>query len=347
MYYISEVIKLISIKGISHDPYFNLASEEYMLKETDEDVFMLWQNEKSVIIGKNQNAWAEINSDFVEKNGIKVARRMTGGGAVFHDLGNINYTYITSETEENRLNFAYFSQPIIKALKNMGIEACLDGRNDLVVEGFKISGSAECVSENRFGTSRILHHGTLLFSADLSDLAGALTVNHMKLESKGIKSVRSRVANLSQIDGYCGPVDIEDFISALFCEISPFGVRTFTDEENDGIRELRKLKYSSYDWIWGKSPVFDVRNEMRFTYGTLCADVRCEKGAVVCVNITGDYLGSLDISFVEKALKGVLYNRKSVKEVLSSISEELERCISGSCSDDLASLIVPDDNMSN
>ena len=333
---------MIVIKGTSFDPYFNLAAEEYMLKNTDDDVFMLWQNERSVIIGKNQNAWAEVNCTFVKENNIKVARRMTGGGAVFHDLGNVNFTFITDATDENKLNFKLFSDPIIAALEKMGIKAQIDGRNDLVADGFKISGNAECVAKNHLGRDRILHHGTLLFSADMSSLAGALNVSKIKLKSKGIKSVRSRVCNIASLEAYRGPSDTEGFIEALFSEIAPEGKRSLTEREISQINTLRGEKYATDEWIWGKSPAFDVKNEGRFSFGTLCAEVKCEGGKITAVKLTGDFFGTADISLVEEALADVPFEKESVKNKLEEISEVLAKCISGATPEELSSLIVPE-----
>ena len=187
------------------DPYFNLASEQYLLDTENDEVFMLWRNEKAVIIGRNQNAYAEINKPFVDEHGIKVVRRLTGGGAVFHDLGNVNFTYIVPRSDCPTLDFERFSRPVINALRGLGVEAELSGRNDITVDGRKISGNAQCVYNNK-----VMHHGTLLFSADMSQMAGALNVDEEKIKSKGIKSVRARVCNLSE---YLPDMDVTEFKS--------------------------------------------------------------------------------------------------------------------------------------
>ena len=186
------------------DPYFNLAAEEYVLEKGEGAAFLLWRNGPSVIIGKNQNAFAQLRLPFVQANHIQVARRLTGGGAVFHDLGNINFTFITDASEHDQIDFARFTAPIIANLKQFGVAATLNGRNDLLAVGRKISGNAQCVYHTEDGRRRLLHHGTLLFSADLSRLSGALQVNREKMESKGIESVVSRVANIRELPGYGG-----------------------------------------------------------------------------------------------------------------------------------------------
>ena len=191
------------MKIISHhltEPAFNLASEEYMLNTSQDDICMLWRNSPAVIIGRYQNAYAEINLPFVRENHISVIRRLTGGGAVFHDLGNLNFTFI-SDGKRSALDFARFTEPIVQALQNLGLQASLSGRNDLTLDGLKFSGNAQCVyTVKGDGAPRYktMHHGTLLFHADLSRLTGALCADPEKIQSKGITSVRSRVTNLAQ-----------------------------------------------------------------------------------------------------------------------------------------------------
>lgn len=332
---------MTAIRGSSLNPYFNLASEEYMLNERCDDVFMLWQNDRSVIIGKNQNAWSEVNIDYTEKNGIMVARRMTGGGAVFHDLGNVNFTFITNASADNTMNFALFTSPITEALRNMGIDARLDGRNDITANGFKISGNAECVARNKFGINRILHHGTLLFSSDMSVLSNALSVSKIKLKSKGIKSVRSRVSNITLIEGYSGPEHVDDFINALFERISCGEKRYLTPDETEGIQKLCDEKYSKSKWIWGASPEFDFKNEMRFSFGTICCEITCKDGIISKARITGDFFGTGDIADVERALCKIPYSINSINEALTEIQPPLGNYINGATPNDIAALAVP------
>ena len=197
----------------SLDPYFNLAAEQYLLERRDTaPVFMIWRNSPAVIIGKNQNAYAELNEAFIRENDIKVVRRLTGGGAVFHD---VNYTFISPKQGANALDFARFCAPIIEALCDLGANAVLSGRNDIEIDGRKVSGNAQTVCGDR-----ILHHGTLLWSADLSKLAGALKVDPEKIASKGIKSVRSRVANIRDLIG--SEMSATDFIDYLFSRADAF-----------------------------------------------------------------------------------------------------------------------------
>ena len=184
---------MLCIKDSHTDPYFNIAADEYALKYLEDDCFMLWRNEPSIIVGKHQNTLAEINVDYVMKNNIKVVRRISGGGAVFHDLGNLNFTFVKNAGEDAQGDFRKFTQPILDVLQSMGINAKFEGRNDLTIDGKKFSGNAESIWKNR-----VLHHGTLLFSAVMTDLSAALKVNPLKFQDKAVKSVRSRVTNISE-----------------------------------------------------------------------------------------------------------------------------------------------------
>ena len=179
------------------DPYFNIAAEEYLLKQMDEDCFMVWQNEPSIIVGKHQNTLAEINYSFAKENNIPVVRRITGGGTVFHDLGNLNFTFISSGEKGKLVNFKKFTQPIIEVLNQMGIPARFEGKNDLRVNGLKISGNAEHVYKNK-----VLHHGTLLFSTDLNFLKKAIKSVPERFQDKAVQSVRSKVANITDFIEY-------------------------------------------------------------------------------------------------------------------------------------------------
>lgn len=277
------------------DPYFNLASEEYLLLTEDEPVFMLWQNERSVIIGRNQNAYAEINRGFVEKNGIAVVRRLTGGGAVFHDLGNINYTFITKKGDAGALDFARFCAPVISALSALGVPAELSGRNDMTADGRKFSGNAQCVFNKR-----VLHHGTILFSADMAYLSGALNADPEKMKSKGIKSVRSRVCNLSE---YLPDWTAKRLKSYL--ENSVEAERTsFSAEQTAGIEKLAREKYSTWEWNYGRSKEYENKAKERFPFGSVEVCYTAENGRISDVRISGDYFSESPVDGLEKALIG-------------------------------------------
>ena len=182
---------MLLINNTSTNAYFNLAMEEYFLKNTTEDVFMLWRNESAIIVGKNQNTLSEINYEYVKENNIKVVRRQSGGGAVFHDLGNINFTFISCN-DNSFSDFKRFTMPIIECLEDLNIHAEFSGRNDLLIDNQKFSGNAQYNYKNK-----VMHHGTLLFSSQINDLSSALKVKPSKFEGKGVKSVKSRVTNIS------------------------------------------------------------------------------------------------------------------------------------------------------
>ena len=208
-------------KGIT-DPRMNLAIEEYILRHLDinQTYLLFYINEPSIIIGKNQNTLEEINTDFVEKNGIHVVRRLSGGGAVYHDLGNLNFSFITKDDGESFHNFKKFTEPVIRALRSMGVPAELSGRNDILVQGRKISGNAQFATKGR-----MFSHGTLMFDSNIDNVVAALNVKKDKIESKGIKSIRSRVANIAEfLTGTCRWKNSANFF------LSPFlaGNKTLT-----------------------------------------------------------------------------------------------------------------------
>nr|MBQ4319153.1 lipoate--protein ligase [Clostridia bacterium] len=303
---------MIIIRNSITDPYFNMAAEEYLTDSLTEDVFMLWQNEKAVIIGRSQNAYAELDRAFIDSHGIKAVRRLTGGGAVFHDIGNVNYTFITQKGE-NALDFARFCAPVIAALGELGVKAELSGRNDITADGFKISGTAQCVRGER-----LIHHGTLLFDANLSEMAGALRPDPAKLKSKGIDSVRSRVANLRPMLNR--PLDCGEFIAFIEEYVAKHShvteVRALTPEETAGISKLSEEKYSTWEWNFGTSKAYSRRERRRFPFGTVEIELETAGGIITEARITGDFFGTRDISELECALCGTRFVRGDIEAVL-------------------------------
>ncbi|MBR5446505.1 MAG: lipoate--protein ligase [Clostridia bacterium] len=325
---------MIIIRNKSTDPYFNLAAEEYLTDHLSDDVFMLWQNEKSVIIGKNQNAFAELDRAFIDANGIKVVRRLTGGGAVFHDIGNVNYTFITQKGE-NSLDFARFCAPVIDALQTLGVNAVLTGRNDIAVDGFKISGNAQCVRGERF-----IHHGTLLFDADLGKMAGALRPDPLKLQSKGISSVRSRVTNLRPL--LAEPLDTEGFIRYIETFVAKRAgitdVRDLTEEEQSGIQHLADTKYSTWDWNYGESKSYSRRERRRFAFGTVEAELEVSEGRITSVRISGDFFGTRDIAGLEVLLTGARFVGEDIQTLLALCG--IGDFIAGSTPEEITALLL-------
>lgn len=338
------------------DPQFNLAAEEYLITNAADDIIMLWRNEAAVIIGKNQNAYAEINFDFTEKNGVKVVRRLTGGGAVFHDLGNVNFTFISPKggvlaegIREGGLDFAHFTKPIINALSSLGIKAKLSGRNDIVVDTDdgerKVSGNAQCVIDGA-----TLHHGTLLFSASLERLQGALNVDPAKLKSKGIASVRSRVANIKSLlpDNEAEELsDAEAFMAFLGEYLSrEFSVtaQDFSPEEEAGIEALVQKKYRTDEWNLRRFATFERSVKHRFDFGTLEASMSVSDGVIAEVNMFGDFFGVRDISELSGKLRGVVLTREAIEAVFFGVN--IGEYISGASAGDIAMLLTSVDTVS-
>jgi len=305
-------------KGIT-DPQINLAIEEYLLRQmdTDEDSFLLFYiNEPSIIIGKNQNTIEEIDTDFVEENGIKIVRRLSGGGAVFHDLGNLNYSFITKDDGESFRNFKKFTEPVVAALAKMGVKAELIGRNDLLVDGRKISGNAQFSTQGR-----MFSHGTLMFDTEIDTVVSALKVRKDKIESKGIKSIRSRVANITEY--LETPMTIEEFrleiLKSIFDGEENIKYKVLTDEDWDNIHALSKERYANWDWNYGKSPKFNMQHSHRFPVGGIDVRLQVSKGIIEDVVIFGDFFGVGEIDFVTEKLKGIQYDRKSISDALEGI----------------------------
>ncbi len=281
----------------STNPYYNLAVEQYMFEKTNDTVFILWQNEPTVVIGKNQNVNAELDFDFVRENDIHIARRITGGGAVYHDLGNLNYSFISS-TGKEEIDFAYFTKPIIEVLISLGVKAELTGRNDIEVNGKKISGNAQYTKNGR-----TLHHGTLLFDTDLSVLSKALHVDEEKIKSKAIKSTRARVTNLKSII----PINtMEGFIDAIIASVilkySPEIIGTPSDPYIDELEARNK----SEEWLFPKNSYvsgYTVRKKKKYDFGLIEADISMLGDIITDIKIHGDFFGSRDVSELEDILK--------------------------------------------
>lgn len=321
---------MLIIRNNSTDPYFNLAAEQYLLDSGLDNILILWRNSPAVIIGRNQNAYAEINETYVRENNIAVVRRLTGGGAVFHDLGNINYTFITPEADGGTLDFKRFCTPVIAALRNLGADAEMSGRNDIIIGGKKISGSAQCVRNGK-----IMHHGTLLYSADLSYIAGSLNVNADKLKSKGIKSVSSRVGNIADfIETKMDAPAFMDYLESRF-----EGERiTLTDAMTSGIESLADTVYSTWEWNYGQSKTYDKSVRQYFTFGTIEASLTLDGGNITDIVITGDFFGRRDIALLEDALREIRCEYGSLITSLGRLT--VSDYIMGATSEDIAGLLI-------
>lgn len=304
---------MLFVANNSLDPAYNLATEEYLLKQKQMPAIMLWQNDRAIIVGKNQNTMAEINYHYVKKNGITVCRRLTGGGAVFHDRGNLNYTVISDNTGKLG-DYAYFSKDLTDFLKTLGLNAEISGRNDVLLDNKKICGNAQTTYKNL-----VLHHGCILFSADLSSLANALKVDPEKIADKGIKSVKSRVVNIQSL--LYKKIDIDEF-RKLFADFiikrHALTVYEFTDREKDIIKTLREQKYNTYNWNYGNSPQYTYKNRKRYTFGTVELYLDVKDGIIDKCKIKGDFFGAKEITDFEKLFIGKKYDLQDIETVLSA-----------------------------
>ncbi len=310
----------LCINQTSTDPYFNLAAEEYFLKNFQEDFFMLWRSRPSVVVGKHQNALAEINHEFVRENQIPVARRLSGGGTVFHDPGNVNFTFIRNVTNISDVNFKVFTVPVVEALKKLGVEAYTTGRNDLLIDGKKISGNAEHVHRNR-----VLHHGTLLFDSHLEALKGALKVDLSKFEDKAVQSNRSEVTNIA--NNLPKAISVGEFTDFLFHEISQnyteFQVYEPTAADITAIEKLSIEKYQTWDWIFGYSPRYRFTNKLETENGEIQISLLVEKGRITEVSLSGAISSEFSQKITEMLI-GCHHDFEAVNELICCKKDELK-----------------------
>ena len=300
------------------DPKLNLALEEYALRNfsTENDYLLFYINEPSIIIGRNQNTLEEINHKYVEEKNIHIVRRVSGGGAVYHDFGNLNFSFITNHDVKSLNNFKKFTAPVIKVLNSLGLNAELKGRNDIEVEEKKISGTAQ------FSTGkRMVSHGTLLLNTDLGEVVNALNVKMSKIQSKGHKSVRSRVANISEF--LKKHLNIEEFrqllLEGLYEESEVFENYHLTPEEWKAVHQLKEEKYDTWDWNYGRSPKFNIQRSKRFPVGEIDLRIFVEKGHIKDFKIFGDFFGKEPVEKLEQLLTGSRYEQADISKLLEDI----------------------------
>ena len=311
---------MIYIVNKSNKPDYNIALEEYCFKNLlqHEKIFILWINEPAIIIGKHQNAFEEINADYVKKHNINVVRRISGGGAVYHDLNNLNYTIISNEEKGVDFDFKTFSQPVIDTLKELGVTAEFSGRNDILIDGKKICGNAQAYIKGR-----IMHHGCLLFNTELSVLAKALEIPKDIISSNATKSVRSAVDNI--LPNLPNKISVEEFANKLLAHMKrkfpAMKEYTFSQPELAEIEKNRASKFVTWEWNWGKSPKFDINRHSRYTAGKIQVFANVKNSMIENIKFYGTFFGNnSNLEEIENALIGVRYTYTNIENKLKDLN---------------------------
>jgi lipoate-protein ligase A len=302
----------------SVDPAFNLALEQFLFetRPAGETCLMLWRNDNTIVIGKYQNAPAELDPVYVKERGIKVVRRLSGGGAVYHDLGNLNFTFIEDDKNDGMLDFAVFCEPVIRALASFGVSAEVNGRNDITIQGKKFSGNSQYIRNKR-----VMHHGTVLFDSDLSVLSSALRATGDKYMSRGSASVVSRVTNIK--DHLPENVTFDRFKEALRTEMAR-GKRidniVLSAEDLDAVNALKKQRYDTWEWNFGASPEYSVNKKRHIeNFGAIDVRMDVQEGKITAMSLHGDFFGNGEISDVEQCLIGCVLQEDALLRALADI----------------------------
>jgi lipoate---protein ligase len=302
------------------DARLNLALEEHVLRNRieNDDLLLFYVNAPAIIIGRNQNTIEEINADVVNERGIRVVRRISGGGAVYHDLGNLNFSFMTRDVSARFNRYDLFNTPVVEVLRALGVPAEIGGRNDILAEGRKISGNAQ------FATAgRMFSHGTLLLDSNLDDVTAALRPKPGKIESKGVKSIRSRVANISEF--LREPITVTELrnriLQRIFGTSDSARIPSLTIDDSDwrAAHELLERRYGNWSWNFGEDPPSNVQRAQRFAAGEIDARLDVHGGHITAARFFGDYMGRVEVSELEALLRGTVYDRESLTAVLGNV----------------------------
>lgn len=299
-------------------PPANMAMEELIINHLPEDDYLTFYiHDPSIIIGRHQNTIEEINEDYVREKGIHVQRRLSGGGAVYHDHGNLNFSFVVRGTREDVNRFDVLTKPVIRTLEKLGVKAELSGRNDILIDGKKFSGNAQY-----FHNGRLLQHGTIMLNSDMSELSRALKVKEIKIQSKGVKSVRSRVTNIIDYlaDKSITVQEFKDLLIETINEIYPLEEYVLNPEEQAIHDRLVREKFSTWEWNYGQSPKFNISKMEKFPFGIIDARIDVQKGTISNIRIFGDFFVRKEIETLEDALQGVKYDRAAILKALESVN---------------------------
>ena len=322
----------------TNDTAFNIALEEYCFKnlKDQDEIFLLWINEPSIIVGKYQNTIEEINTEYTREHGINVIRRISGGGAVYHDLNNLNYTIISNKDKgKEGFDFKEFSKPIIDTLAELGVKAEFTGRNDLEIDGQKFCGNAQAYIKDR-----VMHHGCLLFNVEFSALANALKVSKDKIESKGVKSVRARVTNI--LPHLKEPITVNEFAEKILGYMKKHNPNMteyhFSEEEIEKIKERAEYK-RSWEWNYGESPEYNISRSHRFPKGKIEIFANVINSKIASIKFYGDFFGkNEELTDIENLLVDVKYTPEDVKKALENV--EINNYFAGFTLDEIVEAIV-------